>query len=315
MKALLHFRASEALTARIRQQLPTWLELSTADPEDADLVRAQLADADVLFHVLSPADKALIGQAPQLRLIQKIGVGVNTIDLDEARRRGILVANMPGTNSQAVAEMTLSLLLAATRKIPYFDLATRSGQGWALPPEAMDDVSEICGKIVGLIGFGAVPRRLAPVLTAMGANVVYSDLQAAATANAERVSTDVLLHEADIISLHVPLTPDTRGLIGRRQLERMQKGVILVNTARGELIDERALCEFLRSRHVRCAALDVLDREPTLSGSPLLALPNVIVTPHIAWLTRETIERSLVVAIENCRLLRDGLPIVNQVST
>jgi phosphoglycerate dehydrogenase-like enzyme len=311
----MHFRASEALGELIRRQLPPWLGLSIADPEDADLVAKHLVDTEVLFHVLAPVDEALMARAPKLRLIQKIGVGVNTIDLDEAKRRGIHVANMPGTNSQAVAEMALSLLLAAVRKVPQFDLATRSGEGWALPPEAMDDVTEISGKVVGLVGFGAVPRRLAPVLKAMGARVIYSDLQDASSADAEPVSTDVLIREADIISLHVPLTPETRGIIGRRQLEQMRKGVILVNTARGELIDESALCEFLQSRHVRCAALDVLANEPAYSGNPLFTLPNVLVTPHIAWLTRETIERSLVVAIENCRLLRNGLPLVNQVST
>jgi phosphoglycerate dehydrogenase-like enzyme len=311
----MHFRASEALGELIRRQLPPWLGLSIADPEDADLVAKHLVDTEVLFHVLAPVDEALMARAPKLRLIQKIGVGVNTIDLDEAKRRGIHVANMPGTNSQAVAEMALSLLLAAVRKVPQFDLTTRSGEGWALPPEAMDDVTEISGKVVGLVGFGAVPRRLAPVLKAMGARVIYSDLQDASSADAEPVSTDVLIREADIISLHVPLTPETRGIIGRRQLEQMRKGVILVNTARGELIDESALCEFLQSRHVRCAALDVLANEPAYSGNPLFTLPNVLVTPHIAWLTRETIERSLVVAIENCRLLRNGLPLVNQVST
>lgn len=315
MKVLLHFRASEVLGAQIRQQLPPWLELSIADPEDEELVGRYLADTEVLFHVLAPADKELMAQAPRLRLIQKIGVGVNTIDLDEARRRGILVANMPGTNSEAVAEMTLALLLAAIRKIPQFDLATKSGRGWALPPDVMDDVTEIHGKVVGLLGFGAVPRRLAPVLKAMGARVIYSDLQTATSADAEPVATDVLIREADIISLHVPLTPETRGIIGRRQLERMRKGVVLINTARGELIDEAALCEFLQSRHVRCAALDVLAGEPAGRGNPLFQLSNVLATPHIAWLTRETIERSLLVAIENCRLLRNGSPLVNQVST
>ncbi|MEX2497210.1 MAG: NAD(P)-dependent oxidoreductase [Woeseia sp.] len=313
MKALLHFRASEALGAQILRQLPAWLRLSIADPEDEDLVRKHLADTEVLFHVLAPADKVLMAQAPRLRFIQKIGVGVNTIDLAEARRRGILVANMPGTNSQAVAEMALALILAAIRKISRFDFATRSGQGWALPPDVMDDVTEIAGKVVGLVGFGAVPRRLAPVLKAMGAKVVYSDPHVGTNCDAESVATDVLIREADIISLHVPLTPETRGMIGRPQLEQMRKGVILINTARGELVDENALSEFLQSRHVRCAALDVFANEPADCENPLFKFPNVLVTPHIAWLTAETIERSLVVAIENCRLLRNNLSLVNQV--
>lgn len=315
MKALLQLRTSETLDALIRRQLPSWLQLSVADPDDMELTAKHLADTEVLLHVLKPVDRALMAQAPRLRLIQKIGVGINTIDIDEAERRGILVANMPGTNSQAVAEMTLSLLLAAIRKIPQFDLATRSGQGWALSPDAMDNVTEISGKVVGLVGFGAVPHRLAPVLRALGARVIYSNRQVTTSADADHVPLDLLFRESDIISLHVPLTPETRGMIGKRQFEQMRKGVLLVNTARGELIDESALCEFLDSGHLRCAALDVFATEPLQSNNPLLMMHNVIVTPHIAWQTRETIERSLVVAIENCRLLRDGLPLVNQVST
>lgn len=314
LKALLHFRASDSLAARIQQRLPSWLELAIVDPENESGLRKQLANTDVLFHVLAPADRTLMSLAPQLKLIQKIGVGINTIDLDEAKRRNILVANMPGTNSQAVAEMTLALMLAAMRKIVIFDHATRKGQGWVLPPETMDGVAEIAGKVVGLVGFGAVPRRVAPVLTALGAKVIYCDPRSSDSPDVESVSMDNLIRRADIVSLHVPLTPETRGMIGQTRLEQMKKGVILVNTARGELIDEEALYNSLVSRHVRCVGLDVLNTEPAHGDNPLFILPNVIVTPHVSWLTSETIERSLAVAIENCRLLRDGCPLAHQVS-
>lgn len=314
MKALLHFRASNSLASRIHERFPSWLQLSIVDPDDDVKLREQLADTDVLLHVLAPADRTLMSFAPQLKLIQKIGVGINTIDLDEAKQRNILVANMPGTNSQAVAEMTLALMLAAMRKIVTFDQATRTGQGWTLPPETMDGVAEIGGKVVGLVGFGAVPRRVAPVLTALGAEVIYCDPRSSTSPDAESVSMDDLFRRADIVSLHVPLTPETRTMIGQAQLERMKKGVILVNTARGELIDEEALFNNLVSRHVRCVGLDVLNMEPARGDNPLFALPDVVITPHVSWLTSETIERSLAVAIENCRLLRDGLPLVHQVS-
>ncbi|MDO8863788.1 NAD(P)-dependent oxidoreductase [Haliea sp. E1-2-M8] len=315
MKALLHFRASDFLARRMRQRMPSWLELAIVDPEDEAGIKEQLLDTDVLFHVLAPADRALMSLAPNLKLIQKIGVGINTIDLDEAHRRGILVANMPGTNSQAVAEMTLGLMLTAMRKIVTFDQATRNGQGWSLSPETMDDVGEIGGKVVGLIGFGAVPQRLAPALTALGAKVIYCDRRASASPNGERVPMDDLIRRADIISLHVPLTLETQAMIGHVQLEKMKKGVILVNTARGELIDEQALYGNLVSRHVRCVGLDVLNTEPACSDNPLFTLPNVIVTPHVSWLTLETIERSLTVAVENCQLLLNGSPLIHQVPT
>lgn len=314
MKALLHFRASDSLAARIHEQLPSWLELAIVDPEDEAGLPKKLANTDVLFHVLAPADRTLMSLAPQLKLIQKIGVGINTIDLDEANRRSILVANMPGTNSQAVAEMTLALMLAAMRKIVIFDQATRKGLGWTLPPETMDGVSEMHGKVVGLVGFGAVPRRVAPVLIALGAKVIYCDPRSSGSPDVESVSLDDLVRRADIVSLHVPLTSETRGMIGQALLEQMKKGVILVNTARGELIDEDSLYNSLVSRHVRCVGLDVLNTEPAHGDNPLFTLPNVIVTPHVSWLTSETIERSLSVAIENCRLLRDGLPLNHQVS-
>ena len=315
MKALLHFRASAQLCRRIADQFPDWLDLAIADPEDDVGVRNHLANTEVLLHVLSPADATLLAAAPKLRLIQKIGVGVNTIDLKEAKRRGILVANMPGTNSRAVAEMALGLLLCAIRKIPIFDRAVRGGRGWSLPADIVDDASEVRGKVVGLVGFGEVPRRLAPILKAMGAKVICTSRRSVESPDAEFVSFDDLIRCSDIISLHVPLTAETHHMLDASRLKKMKRGVVIINTARGELINEQHLIEGLVSGHVRCAGLDVLDNEPVNPDHPLLTLPNVVLTPHVAWLTPETIERSLSVAIENCRLLKDGMTLLNQVSS
>lgn len=313
MKAFLHFRVSKALAERIRRQFPAWLELAVADPDDTGAVSRHLSDAEVLLHVLTPADKTLLDVAPRLRLIQKIGVGVNTIDLEEASRRGIHVANMPGTNSVAVAEMTLALMLAAMRRIVLFDQATRRGEGWRMPADVTDTVSEINGKVVGLIGFGEVPRKLAPVLMALGACVIYTNRGRHVETNAERVTMDDLIRRSDIISLHIPATPETRELISRERFAQMKPGVVVVNTARGELFDEQALYDNLISGHVRCAGLDVLGREPARHENPLFALDNVVVAPHVAWLTAQTVDRSLSVAIENCRRLRDDEPLLHQV--
>ncbi len=315
MKALLHYRASEQLCQQIADQMPDWLNLAIADPEDEVSVRNHLGSSEVLLHVLSPADATLMEAAPKLRLIQKIGVGVNTIDLKEAKRRGILVANMPGTNSRAVAEMALALLLCAIRKIPTFDRAVRVGRGWSLPADILDDASEVCGKVVGLVGFGEVPCRLAPILKAMGAEVIFTDRRPIESPNAEFVSFDDLIRCSDIISLHVPLTAETHHMLDASCLKKMKRGVVIINTARGELINEQHLIEGLVSGHVRCAGLDVLDNEPVNPDHPLFTLPNVVLTPHVAWLTPETIERSLSVAIENCRLLKDGMTLLNQVSS
>jgi phosphoglycerate dehydrogenase-like enzyme len=273
-----------------------------------------MAESEVLWHVLMPIDAEVIVGAPRLKLIQKIGVGLNTIDLEAARARGIRVCNMPETNSRAVAEMTLALMLAALRRLPAFDRATRAGAGWPLDPSRQDALGEIAGRVVGLVGFGAVPRLLAPILTAMGARVLYTATRPRLGAGAEWRELPVLLAESDIISLHLPLTPMTQGMIDTAAIRRMKPGVVLVNTARGGLVDQDALATALRSGHVRAAGLDVFAVEPVTTDNPFLKLDNVVLAPHVAWLTVETWQRSLDVAVENCRRLRDGRPLRHQVA-
>jgi phosphoglycerate dehydrogenase-like enzyme len=262
---------------------------------------------------LKPVTSQVIANAPGLRLIQKIGVGVNTIDLKAAEERGLAVANMPGTNSRAVAESTLTLMLAALRRTLYFDAITRRGDGWRPEPEAFDGLGEIGGRTVGLVGMGAVSSCLAPVLLALGARVLYTSRTPKPNVPAQWVSLDELIGNSDIVSLHVPLTDATERMIDRERIARMKSGVVIVNTARGQLIDEAALVDGLRSGHVAAAGLDVFSSEPADAASPLFDLPNVVVSPHVAWLTPETFDRSLVVALENCRRLRSGEPLLHRV--
>ena len=313
MRAVLHYRASPALVQSLRAAAPPWLTITSVDEADQARVLAEFARADILLHVLTPVTAALMDAAPRLKLIQKIGVGVNTIDRVAAKARGIKVANMPGTNSPAVSEMTLALMLAALRKIVPFDRATRAGLGWSLPLDAVDAVSEIHGKTVGLIGYGAVPQRLAPVLKALGARVVYCTRATPGGENADHLELDELLALADIVSLHVPLTEDTHQLLGAAEFAAMKPGVVLINTARGALVSEPALLQALQCGQVRAAGLDVLALEPATAGNPLFDLPNVVVTPHLAWLTPETLARSFRVAIENCRRIRAGEPLLYEI--
>lgn len=315
MKTLLHFALGNARLDRLRRDLPAWLEIAMVGVDDIAGFDREIADTEVLLHVLEPVTAAMLGAAPRLRLVQKIGVGVNTIDLEAARARGIAVANMPGTNSQAVAEMTLTLMLAAVRRLLPLDAATRTGQGWSMPPDSTDTVMEIAGKTVGLLGFGGIPRRLTPVLQALGATVIahtrrrFDDLEAGAT----WVSLDELLARADIVSLHLPLTDETHGLINDARIAQMKPGAVLVNTARGALLDDGALLRALRSGRLRSAGLDVFGVEPVPADSPLLKLPNVVCAPHVAWLTPETLERSFAVIVENCARLRDGRVLLHEV--
>jgi phosphoglycerate dehydrogenase-like enzyme len=313
MKAVLHYRASPGFRRRIEELTPSWLRVVAVEEADRPGFAAEMQATDVLLHVLEPVTAEHIAGAPRLRFIQKIGVGVNTIDLEAAQRRGILVANMPGTNSQAVAEMTLMLMLAALRRVSYFDPMTRRGEGWKADLAAYDGIGEIAGRTVGLVGYGEIARRLAPVLKAIGARVLYAARTPKPDAVAARRPLGDLLAESDVVSLHLPLTKETERLIDATALAAMRPGAVLINTARGGLVDEPALVAALRSGRLRAAGLDVFAREPADAATPLFDLPNVVVMPHIAWLTPETLERSLEIAFENCRRLRDGEALINRV--
>jgi phosphoglycerate dehydrogenase-like enzyme len=253
----------------------------------------------------------MIAAAPRLKLIQKIGVGVNTIDLDAARVRGIPVCNLPGTNSRAVAEMTLALMLAAIRRIPRFDAGLRTGV-WT-DPALQDGIGELGGRTVGLVGYGAIPRLLAPVLVALGCRVIYTCRTPVADAVGTYRTLDALLAEADVVSLHIPLTADTERLIDAAALGRTKPGAVLVNTARGRLVDQAALTEALRSGRLAAAGLDVFEAEPPDPSAALFGLGNVVLTPHVAWMTIGTFDRSFSIAAENCRRVAAGKALLHRV--
>lgn len=314
MRAIFHFECSEKLKAGLEELAPSWLEVRACPEDDDALLIRLLGDAEVLLHVLKPVTAEVMDAAPGLRLVQKIGVGVNTIDLEHARKRRISVCNMPGTNSRAVAEATLMLMLATLRRARTLDAATRAGDGWRLDPAVFDEVGEIGGRTVGLVGYGSVPSILAPVLKALGARVLYTATAPRADADAEWRALPELLAESDIVSLHVPLLAETERLIDARALARMKRGAVLVNTARGGLVDQPALIDALRCRRLLAAGLDVFADEPVPGDEPLLELDNVVLQPHVAWLTQETLGRSLAVAVENCRRLRDGEVLLHRVS-
>ncbi|MDQ6434837.1 NAD(P)-dependent oxidoreductase [Mesorhizobium sp. LHD-90] len=314
MNVLFRFDGAPWLAERVAALQSEGLSVTLCSEQEDSAYLAALTQADVLWHVLRPITDDAIGRAPKLKLIQKIGVGVNTIDLDAAKKRGIAVCNMPGTNSRAVAELTLLLMLACLRRTVGFDAATRAGEGWSWPLEWQGGLGEIGGRTVGLVGFGAVPRLLAPILTAMGAEVIYTGRRSYADVHLPFVTKEELLARADILSLHVPLGEDTLGWLDAGAIAAMKPGAIVVNVARGAQVDEAALVAALSSGHVAAAGLDVFAAEPPGADNPLFALPSVVVSPHIAWLTRETIERSLAVAAENCCRLATGEPLLHRMA-
>jgi phosphoglycerate dehydrogenase-like enzyme len=209
-------------------------------------------------------------------------------------------------------------MLAVLRQVPRFDGDVRRGEGWSWDPIRQDTLGEIGGRTVGLVGFGGIPRLLSPVLGALGARVLYTARQhhdeAAAAAGAEYRDLDALLREADIVSLHVPLTAETERLLSPARFAAMKPGAILINTARGGLVDEAALITALDAGRVAGAGLDVFAEEPLPAAHPLLERSNVVLAPHVAWLTGETLARSLDVAADNCRRLASGEPLRHRVA-
>ena len=312
MEIVLHTRPSSEFRRQVEQAFAAD-SITVIDGDDHAGFAAASERMEVLLHVLTPVTAAMITAAPRLKLIQKIGVGVNTIDLESARAHRVAVCNMPGTNSQAVAEQALALMLAVLRRVPALDALTRAGRGWHADSTLLDSTGEIGGRTVGLFGLGHSARLLARAVEALGATVLYTATRRNADQPYAYVDRAELFERSDILSLHAPLTDDTRHIVDERALALLPKGAILVNTARGELVDEAALYRALASGHLRGAGLDVFEREPAGADNPLFSLPQVVATPHISWLTPETLRRSMAVAAENSRRIAAGLPLLHQV--
>lgn len=269
--------------ARLRTELEALVGRVTYNNTGKPLSSAQLATllpgVDGYIAGLDTIDAGALAAADSLRVVARYGVGTDNVDLVNARARGITVTNTPGANAGAVAELTVAFLLLLGRPILSATAATREG-GW--PRTAGLALS---GKTVGLVGFGAIGRVVARLLTGFDCRLLiydpYCDLERALSLGVTVVELDELLARSDFVSLHVPVTPETLGMVNETFLSRMKVGACLVNTARGELIDEVALHEALVSGRLRGAALDAFAAEPPGLNNPLLALPNVIATPHM----------------------------------
>ena len=315
MKAIFHHTpnaiALDSLNRLIGREVS---ELAVVLPADQDGLRRELKDADVLLHVLQPFGASDMDCAPRLRLVQKIGVGTDTIALSHAKARGVAVCNMPGTNAAAVAELTLCLMLACLRNVARLHEATRAGRGWSSAAELVSHAGELGERTVGFLGYGEVPRRVAAAVTALGAKTIAYSRSGSGDALTRMCALDEVIARADILSLHLPATPETRNILGEDQLLRLKKGAILINTARGSLIDRDRLVAALSSGLIAAAGLDVFAAEPLPNTNPLAKMPNVIMTPHIAWQTDGTWRRSVKVIAENCRRIVAGAPLLHRVA-
>jgi D-3-phosphoglycerate dehydrogenase len=252
---------------------------------------------------------ALIENCTTVRLIQKYGVGIDKIDVEAARRAGIPVAIAAGANAAPVSELALALMIAVNRRMAFADRETRAGR-W--PRNVMrSSCFQLDGKTVGLLGFGAIARQTARRLAGFDVDVLYHSRQRADRATedslrARAVSLDELLAGSDILSLHVPLTPATRHLIDAAALRKMKPGAILINTARGAVVDETALYEALASGQLRGAGLDVYSTEPPRPDHPLFRLDNVVVMPHAGGGVFDNVPRVMGHAFDNMRRLLAG---------
>jgi phosphoglycerate dehydrogenase-like enzyme len=289
-----------------------WLDVRyCAEDDDATFYR-ELPGAEAIWHVLRPVSAADLSQARRLRLVHKLGAGVNTIDVEAATARGIAVANMPGANGPSVAEGAVLLMLAALRRLTVLDRATRDGKGWPADPSLGETVRDIGGCTVGLVGYGNVAKLVETMVAAMGATVLHTSTRDDGTAGWRPLPE--LLAASEIVSLHLPLTDATRGLLGRDALAAMKPDAVLVNTSRGQIIDEAALFDALRDGRLAAAGLDVFAVEPVRPDNPLLTLDNVVLTPHVTWYTADTMRRYLTHAVDNCERLRDGRELANVVN-
>jgi phosphoglycerate dehydrogenase-like enzyme len=276
-----------AILKSIAHRLPAgWTLAVTSGPSDDERAEA-LSASDVALVMATKMPRQLLERAPKLRFIQKLGAGVDSIDAAFCRQAGIGLARLQAGNAIPVAEHTLLLMLAACRHLPRLDAETRAGR-WD-KEQVRGENRHLNGKTIGIVGFGAIGRQVARLLSGFGVDLVYFDPLRAAAKDEDAfgvryMALDDLLAAADVVTLHLPLMADTAGLISAERIARMKPGALLVNAARGGLVDEAALAEALSSGHLFGAALDAFSTEPPV-GSPLLELDNTIITPHCAGAT------------------------------
>ncbi|HZN82439.1 MAG TPA: 2-hydroxyacid dehydrogenase [Mycobacterium sp.] len=311
MRVLAHFTPGDKVTEFLAPE-SDWLDIRYCAEDDDDTFYHELPEAEVIWHVLRPISGHDLEKAQRCKLVHKMGAGVNTIDVAAATRLGIAVGNMPGANAASVAEGTVLLMLAALRRLPALDRATREGRGWPSDPSLGETVRDIGGCTVGLVGYGNIAKTVETMVTAMGARVLHTSTRDDGHPGWRPLPE--LLTESDIVSLHLPLTDKTAGMLDREALATMKTDAVLVNTSRGGVVDEDALVDALRTGGVGAAGLDVFAVEPISTDNPLLGLDNVVLTPHVTWYTVDTMRRYLEHAVDNCRRIRDGQELANVVN-
>jgi D-3-phosphoglycerate dehydrogenase len=284
------------------------VQVHASDATNPQVLADRLRKADVAVNIRGRTrfTDEVLRACPKLRLVSIWGTGTDNVDLRAAAAHGITVTNTPGANAIAVAEHTLALMLAVVKQLVPADQAIRQG-GW---PRNL--VPQLRGKCLGIIGTGLIGREVAAMGLGLGMEVVawtfHPDADLAARLGFRYVELEALLRTSDILSIHLRATPQTRHFLSRERLALLKPGALLVNTARGALVDEAALVESLHEKKLAGAGLDVFEMEPLPTGHPLLTLPNVVLTPHAAGMTPEVIQIGLGMAVENIQNFLRGTP-------
>jgi phosphoglycerate dehydrogenase-like enzyme len=284
------------------------VQVYDSDATDPAVLADRLQDADVAVNIRGRTrfSDEVLARCPKLKLISIWGTGTDNVDLQAAAARGIIVTNTPGANAVAVAEHTVALMLAVAKQLAPVDAAMRQG-GW---PRNL--VPQLRGKRLGILGTGLIGREVAGMAKGLKMDVVawsfHPDPKLANALGLRYIDLPELLRTSDIVSLHLRATPETKHFLNRERLALLKASAILINTARGSLVDEAALVEFLREKKIAGAGLDVFDTEPLPAGHPLTALPNALLTPHAAGMTPEVIQNGLAMAAENIEHFLQGKP-------
>ena len=292
-----------SLSAAVMQLRDCEHRLHATLPADSRELLARIADADAVINIRASTrfTAELLAECPRLRLISIWGTGTDHVDLHAAKARGITVTNTPAVSAVAVAEHTMSLIFAAAKQTVEIDRAVRRGE-W---PRAM--VPQLHGKTLGVIGTGAIGREVMRLGAGIGMNVIAWSFNQ--RGDGPSVALEDLFRRSDVVSLHVRQSPESLGMIRAEHFAMMKPGAIFINTARGRIVVEKDLVEALRSKRIAGAGLDVFETEPLPQDSPLRLLPNVVLTPHAAGITREATEAGLAMAIDNVLAFRAGAPV------
>ena len=292
-------------------------ELTVYERTSPSEVLERSAGAEVLITNKTVITAEHMAALPQLKYIGVLATGYNVVDIDEARNRGIVVTNIPAYSTASVAQMVFAHVLNITQRVGYYATENANGR-WTNSVDFCywdTDLVELDGKKMGIVGLGNIGRATARIAQAFGMEVlvVTSKEQSALPEGMKKVTLDELFVQSDVVSLHCPLTPDTKEMVNAARLQIMKPSAILINTGRGPLVNEQDLADALNEGCIAAAGLDVLSVEPSVTGNPLLGARNCYITPHIAWATKEARIRLMDIAVNNLKSYQEGI-IINNVA-